>query len=70
MSVEEHANTTDRLGWYKSTYSGGAGGECLEIAACQHNVHVRDSKDMTRSGLTVGSGAWTAFVGFAAVEVG
>ena len=70
MSVEETANSSNKLDWYKSTYSGGAGGECLEVAACQHDVHVRDSKDTTRSGLTVGSGAWMAFVGFAGVEVG
>jgi hypothetical protein len=70
MSVEETSNSSDRLHWYKSAYSGGAGGECLEVADRSHTVHVRDSKDMSRPGLTVGSAAWSAFVGFAAVEAG
>ncbi|GAA3811421.1 DUF397 domain-containing protein [Streptomyces phyllanthi] len=70
MSVDKTANSSDRLNWFKSTYSGGAGGECLEVATCLHTVHVRDTKDTDRPGLAVGSDAWTAFVGFAAEELG
>ncbi|MFD5410292.1 DUF397 domain-containing protein [Streptomyces nojiriensis] len=54
------------MGWHKSSHSTGAGGECLEMAVCLHAIHVRDSKNTTCTGLTVGASAWTAFVGFAA----
>nr|WBO80884.1 DUF397 domain-containing protein [Streptomyces sp. SBE_14.2] len=60
MSVEPE------LAWFKSSYSTGDGGECIEVAVRPHVVHVRDSKDTARPGLAVGDTAWVAFVGFAA----
>ncbi|MFI2504992.1 DUF397 domain-containing protein [Streptomyces sp. NPDC018972] len=68
MNVEETA--TGRLAWFKSSYSGAQGGECVEVATCPHTVHVRDSKDTNRPMLTVDSEAWAAFVGFAADRIG
>ena len=53
--------------WYKSSYSTGSGGECVEVAARPGRVHVRDSKDTTRAALAVEPTAWTAFVEFAAL---
>ncbi|MFG2315266.1 DUF397 domain-containing protein [Streptomyces tendae] len=53
------------LHWFRSSYSGGAGGECVEVAACPQAIHVRDSKDTARPGLAVDTVAWKAFVGFA-----
>ncbi|WP_409471266.1 DUF397 domain-containing protein [Streptomyces sp. HC307] len=50
------------LHWFKSSYSGGAGGECVEVAALPASVHVRDSKDTGRGTFTVTSAAWSAFV--------
>ncbi|WP_149263397.1 DUF397 domain-containing protein [Actinomadura sp. K4S16] len=40
-------NRGDRrdLRWRKSSYSGGSGGECVEVAAGAGCVLVRDSKD-------------------------
>ncbi|MGW7355890.1 DUF397 domain-containing protein [Streptomyces sp. NPDC054802] len=38
------------------------GGQCVEIAAGTAAVHVRDSKDVTRSVLTVSRAAWDGFV--------
>ncbi|MEU1704445.1 DUF397 domain-containing protein [Streptomyces sp. NPDC005706] len=70
MNVEETAAVTDRLRWSKSSYSGAQGGECVEVATCPHTVHVRDSKDRNRRGLALGSGAWAAFLGFAADRIG
>ncbi|MFI7347780.1 DUF397 domain-containing protein [Streptomyces sp. NPDC049936] len=64
MSIVETANSSNRLTWVKSRYSGGAGGECLEVATGSHSVHVRDSKDTARPGLVVGTCAWAAFVGY------
>jgi hypothetical protein len=52
------------LEWHKSSYSAGNGGDCVEIATCPHAVHIRDSKEVTRPGLTVNAAAWTQFVDF------
>ncbi|AZQ72811.1 MULTISPECIES: DUF397 domain-containing protein [Streptomyces] len=30
--------------WFKSSFSGSLGGECVEVATSPHAVHVRDSK--------------------------
>ncbi|WGP11858.1 DUF397 domain-containing protein [Streptomyces sp. SH5] len=54
------------LHWFKSTYSGDDSGDCVEVAACPHTVHVRDSKDLTVPALTVSPATWTSFVDFAA----
>ncbi len=54
-----------QLHWFKSSYSGGAGGECLEVAASLTSVHVRDSKDTGRGAFTVPPAAWSAFVAHA-----
>ncbi|MEV4228056.1 DUF397 domain-containing protein [Streptomyces bobili] len=70
MSVVETANSSDRLDWFKSSYSGGAGGECLEVATCPHTIHVRDSKDRARPGLAVGPDAWAVFVGYTVDQSG
>ncbi|MFE3217301.1 DUF397 domain-containing protein [Streptomyces antimycoticus] len=48
--------------WFKSSYSGGEGGECLEVAVTAHAVSVRDSKDTARPDLAVGRAAWARFV--------
>ncbi|MFJ4682628.1 DUF397 domain-containing protein [Streptomyces sp. NPDC088789] len=44
MSVEPE------LAWFKSSYSTGSGGECVEVAVRPHVVHVRASKDVARPG--------------------
>jgi hypothetical protein len=63
MSVEQ---PVPESAWFKSSYSSGAGGECIEVAARPVRVHVRDSKDTTRAALAVRPAAWAAFVEFAA----
>ncbi|MEU5094072.1 DUF397 domain-containing protein [Streptomyces sp. NPDC020996] len=50
------------LHWFKSSHSGGAGGECVEVAALPGSVHVRDSKDTGRGAFSVAPAAWSAFV--------
>ncbi|GAA1556471.1 DUF397 domain-containing protein [Streptomyces globosus] len=65
MNTEKPPGTTSELRWFTSSYSTGSGGECVEVAGSASSVHVRDSKDTSRPGLTVGGPAWTAFVGFA-----
>ncbi|MFJ8228455.1 DUF397 domain-containing protein [Streptomyces sp. NPDC094448] len=54
------------LAWFKSSYSSGEGGECIEVATDSHAIHVRDSKDTARASLRVSASAWGIFVGFAA----
>ncbi|OAR25832.1 DUF397 domain-containing protein [Streptomyces sp. ERV7] len=48
--------------WRKSSYSGGSGGECVEVADLPHFVAVRDSKRPEGAALTVSPAAFTAFV--------
>lgn len=61
MSTAEPA----RLAWFKSSHSGGEGGECLEAALTPRTVHVRDSKDPERARLAFGRREWAAFIRFA-----
>jgi hypothetical protein len=67
MSGEKAGPDTDALTWFKSSYSAGDGGQCVEVAAGMGAVHVRDSKDTTRAALAVHPATWTQFVAFAAL---
>ncbi|WSA94030.1 DUF397 domain-containing protein [Streptomyces sp. NBC_01795] len=53
------------LSWFKSSYSGSDGGNCVEVARAADAVHVRDSKEQRGPILSVPSGQWAAFVAFA-----
>ncbi|MGQ4511825.1 DUF397 domain-containing protein [Streptomyces sp. DW26H14] len=53
------------LRWFKSSYSSGSGGECVEIAPALAAVHVRDSKRPAHGTFTVRPAAWSAFLGLA-----
>ncbi|WP_415951694.1 DUF397 domain-containing protein [Streptomyces sp. KLOTTS4A1] len=50
------------LTWFKSSYSGGDGDSCVEVAPCPTAIHVRDSKDTTLPSFHVAPAAWRAFV--------
>ncbi|MEU0337987.1 DUF397 domain-containing protein [Streptomyces bobili] len=67
MSGDNTRLGLDGLAWYKSSYSAGNGGECVEVAVRPTRVHVRDSKDTTRTALAVQPTAWAAFIEFAAL---
>lgn len=54
------------LAWFKSSYSAGDGGECVEVAARLGLTHVRDSKDKAGAIVSLTPDAWAKFVGFAA----
>ncbi|MGW3728711.1 DUF397 domain-containing protein [Streptomyces sp. NPDC000851] len=54
------------LAWFKSSYSGTEGDNCIEVAITEQAVRVRDSKDVTRPHLAVGRDEWSRFVGFLA----
>ena len=53
------------LAWFKSSYSGGGGGNCIEVATDVATVHVRDSKDPEGPALAFSDDAWASFVAFA-----
>ncbi|MGN9816025.1 DUF397 domain-containing protein [Streptomyces sp. SD11] len=55
-------------GWFKSSYSGGDQGDCLEVAQGHVGVPVRDSKAVSGPALVFSAGGWSAFVG--AVKTG
>ena len=59
------SSTTD-LDWFKSSYSSAQGDSCVEVAHTGRAVHVRDSKDVTRSPFAVSRDGWARFVAFAA----
>jgi uncharacterized protein DUF397 len=50
------------LAWFKSSYSGAEGGDCVEVAAATGTVYVRDSKDVSGPLLAVSPEAWAGFV--------
>ena len=56
---------TSELAWFKSSYSSGEGGQCIEVANTPATIHVRDSKDQTGPTLTFTRAAWAAFVTYA-----
>lgn len=59
MNAEQPA----RLDWFKSSYSSGEGGACVEVAADGTAVRVRDSKERsTGPQLAFTRGAWAWFV--------
>ncbi|MFI2202762.1 DUF397 domain-containing protein [Streptomyces sp. NPDC020192] len=61
MNVEELSD----LMWFKSSYSSGDGGECIEVATTPTTIHVRDSKQnpATAPTLALPPAAWQAFLG-------
>jgi hypothetical protein len=50
------------VNWRKSSYSGGNGGNCVEVAGLSSRMAVRDSKDKAGPALSFGLGDWSAFV--------
>ncbi|MEE1739665.1 DUF397 domain-containing protein [Streptomyces sp. BE147] len=62
------ADGSGPIGWRKSSYSGGAGGDCLEVADGHLSVPVRDSKTPTGPAILFSPDGWSSFV--AAVKNG
>ncbi|MCF4140837.1 DUF397 domain-containing protein [Streptomyces sp. Tue 6430] len=53
--------STSGLAWFKSSYSGSSGDNCVEVAVRTEAILVRDSKDTQRESLVVSRDAWSAF---------
>ncbi|BDM71692.1 hypothetical protein HEK616_51790 [Streptomyces nigrescens] len=63
MNSGETSPARPELAWFKSSYSGAEGGQCVEVAATADSVNVRDSKRRLEGPiLTVGRKAWAEFV--------
>lgn len=50
--------------WFKSSYSDGEGGACVEATVSPAVVRVRDSKVLGGAELTVRAESWGAFIGY------
>ncbi|MCP3766526.1 DUF397 domain-containing protein [Streptomyces sp. MAR25Y5] len=62
MKTGTPAPAAAELRWFKSSYSAGNGGDCVEVADAGTTVLVRDSKRPEAAILTVPATQWTAFV--------
>jgi len=51
-----------KMPWRKSSYSGDANGNCVEVAAAPGAVHVRDTKDREGGTQRFDATAWSAFL--------
>ncbi|KIF69404.1 hypothetical protein HY68_13690 [Streptomyces sp. AcH 505] len=54
--------------WFKSSYSGNNGGDCLEVANLPGVVPVRDSKRPAGPVLMLAPAAWADFVAYAGLQ--
>ncbi|MFD9864639.1 DUF397 domain-containing protein [Streptomyces alboflavus] len=61
---------TSELAWFKSSYSGGDGDDCVEVATCPTAVHVRDSKNRQGPQLALEPSAWADFLTYARTRPG
>jgi uncharacterized protein DUF397 len=59
-------STRPELAWFKSSYSGSSGDDCVEVAVTEQAVWVRDSKDVTRPHIAIDRAEWLRFAGFVA----
>ncbi|MDT0495142.1 DUF397 domain-containing protein [Streptomyces sp. NPDC012600] len=55
-------DTSTLTGWFKSSYSGGDQGECLEVARGHAAVPVHDSKNPADPLLTFSPQGWSGFI--------
>ncbi|MFJ8330973.1 DUF397 domain-containing protein [Streptomyces sp. NPDC094437] len=68
MNNAESSTVASNLAWFKSSYSGAEGGECVEVAASTAAVHVRDSKNPERGNFAVSPASWGDFLTYASVS--
>ncbi|MCX4881057.1 DUF397 domain-containing protein [Streptomyces sp. NBC_00847] len=61
MSIAR-AEDDGRLMWFTSTYSNGAGGECVECAPIDGHALIRDSKSGQGPVVAMPSHSWRFFI--------
>lgn len=57
-----YADSRSLSGWFKSSYSGGNNGDCLEAARGHASVPVRDSKATDGPAVVFSADGWSSFV--------
>ena len=57
--------STTEQAWFRSSYSGSEGDNCVEVAMDQA-IHVRDSKHREGEQLALSPTAWSVFIAHAA----
>lgn len=57
--------STTEPAWFKSSYSGSEGDNCVEVAVHQA-IRVRDSKQREGGQLALSPAAWSVFIAYAA----
>ncbi|MGY1434561.1 DUF397 domain-containing protein [Streptomyces reniochalinae] len=62
MATEQQTTADLSLAWFKSSYSGGGGGNCVEVAHAATGVRIRDSKAVDGPQLAVSSLGWAGFI--------
>ncbi|MFF7837475.1 DUF397 domain-containing protein [Streptomyces ossamyceticus] len=62
MNTVEISGRVSELAWFKSSYSGAEGGQCVEVAATADAIWVRDSKHPTGPVLAVAPEAWSGLL--------
>ena len=60
--ISPESDASSRLVWFRSSYSNGAGGECVECALTSHGALVRDSKRLEANVVAVSGEAWHFFI--------
>jgi hypothetical protein len=63
-------STDSELNWFKSSYSGSEGDDCVEVAVGSGAVHVRDSKEQGGPSFSVSGRAWAGFVAHLGAPLG
>ncbi|HCA87246.1 MAG TPA: DUF397 domain-containing protein [Streptomyces sp.] len=66
MTAQRTTAAVPEAAWFKSSYSTGNGGECVEVATVPGSVLVRDSKRPSGPIVEVGPEAWAGFVSMTA----
>ncbi|MDX3850855.1 DUF397 domain-containing protein [Streptomyces sp. AK02-01A] len=56
------STTEPTSAWFKSSYSGSQGDDCVEVATSPGTVHVRDSKHEQGPQLALTPTAWAHFI--------
>jgi hypothetical protein len=52
----------DRLQWRKSSFSGNGGGNCVDVAADDEKIYVRNSKNPGDAVVAFTQSEWRAFI--------
>ncbi|MEU0073904.1 DUF397 domain-containing protein [Streptomyces sp. NPDC006332] len=70
MMALAQGDENDGARWFKSSYSGGSGSDCVEVAFSGRATWVRDSKAPRRGELNLPADAFSAFITSLKMQIG